>query len=139
MFLRGQIFSNLFVKVDRVDTDRSCTLIKNFFLFFGVCFDDVMCMLLFFFSPCRDWMYNISHSLNIHDLPTMFEEKDKERKEKQKLPPTVRSVWVWQLVICELTEKFHSIVFPAISFLLQRREKLGLWVRRKNRNVYFEA
>lgn len=36
-----------------------------------------------FFAACRDWMYNISHSLNIHDLSTLFEEKDKKDREAE--------------------------------------------------------
>lgn len=84
-FPEGQIFSSLFVKADRVDTDCSCTLIKNFSFFFCLFVLMMWCECRCFGPPPRrDWMYNISRSLNIHGLPTLVWEKRQAKKRREK-------------------------------------------------------
>lgn len=83
--------------------------------------------------PRRDWMYNISRSLNIHDLPTLVWEKRQAKKRREKRSRNCRRLWG----VCEcdslLSANSQKISLRCFSRHLvsvtKAGKKLGLWVR----------
>lgn len=138
MFLTGQIFSNLFVKVDRFDTDCSCTLIKNI-LFRGVCFDDVMCMPLFFLPP--PWL-NVQHFTLVKYSWPAYNVWAKRHGKKRKAEAAADCEECVSVTACYLWThrkiSLHCFSCRLVS-VTKAGKKLGLWAGKKKRSVYFEA